>query len=315
MAAERYTRALDMIRDADTAMYRAKDLGKARCEFFDTSMLALVEERLQLESDLRRAVDRQELVLHYQPIVALAGAELCGFEALVRWRHPTRGLISPEAFIPIAEETGLILPIGLWVLREACRQMRVWEAEFPECSSLMLNVNLSVKQCLAPRLVEQVAGILRDTGYPAERLKLEITESLVLENPDRASEILHALRRLGVQLGLDDFGTGYSGLTHLQRLPVQTLKIDRSFVDGIQRSENVEIIRAIVSLAAGLAMNVTAEGVETADQAARIRELACEFGQGFYFHKPLSQERAEAVLREREWPIATTPQPLGAHST
>ncbi len=304
MGAERYRRALDMVRDADTAMYRAKNLGKARCEVFDTSMLAAAEERLQVETDLRRAVERKELVVHYQPIVALAGARLCGFEALLRWQHATRGLIPPAAFIPVAEETGLIVPIGLWVLEEACRQLRAWEAEFPECASLTINVNLSPRQCLDPHLVEDVTRILAATGLPAPRLKLEITESLLLEDSESAVEILTALRSLGVQLGLDDFGMGYSALSYLQRLPVQTLKIDRSFVEGIQHSGNVEIIRAIVSLAAGLAMDVTAEGVETADQANRLKDLACEFGQGFYFYKPLTRERAHAVLREHQWPVA-----------
>jgi diguanylate cyclase (GGDEF)-like protein len=306
MGAERYRRALDMVRDADTAMYRAKDLGKARCEVFDTSMLAAAEERLQVETDLRHAIDRKELVVHYQPIVALSGAELCGFEALVRWHHPTRGLISPEAFIPIAEETGLIVPIGLWVLEEACRQMRVWDAEFPECSTLMINVNLSTRQCFHPHLVKDVARVLADTGLQSGRLKLEITESLVLEDSEAVVQVLTALRALGVQLGLDDFGMGYSALSYLRRLPVQTLKIDRSFVDGIEHSGNIEIIRAIVSLAAGLAMDVTAEGVETADQVSRLKALACEFGQGFYFYKPLTSERAHSVLREHRWPIATT---------
>ena len=184
--------------------------------------------------------------------------------------------------------------------------MRAWEAEFPECASLTINVNLSPRQCLRPDLVEDVTRILADTGLPAQRLKLEITESLLLEDSESAVEILTALRALGVQLGLDDFGMGYSALSYLQRFPLQTLKIDRSFVDGMQHSGNVEIIRAIVSLAAGLAMDVTAEGVETAEQANRLKDLDCEFGQGFYFYKPLTQERAHAVLREHQWPVAAT---------
>src|SRR5262245_46105386 len=271
MADARYDRAEDMVRDADTAMYRAKDLGKARCEIFDTSMLAAAEERLLIESDLRRAVDRQEFRLYYQPIVTLAGQRLCGFEALLRWQHPTRGLVLPASFIPIAEETGLIVSIGQWALREACRQMRAWDAEFPECANLVVNVNLSVRQCLHPNLVSEVAEVLAETGLSPERLKLEITESLVLEASDTVVEILSALRGLGVQLGLDDFGIGYSALSYLRRLPVQTLKIDRSFVNEIENVESAEIVRAILSMASGLAMDVTAEGVETADQVARLK--------------------------------------------
>jgi diguanylate cyclase (GGDEF)-like protein len=294
----RYDRAEDMVRDADTAMYRAKDLGKARCEIFDTSMLAAAEERLLVESDLRRAIERQEFCLYYQPIVTLSGQRLCGFEALLRWQHPTRGLMPPASFIPIAEETGLIVPIGQWALREACRQMRAWDHDFPACASLAINVNVSPRQCLHPDLVGDVTRVLAETGLAPERLKLEITESLVLEGTDSVVEILTALRELGVQLGLDDFGIGYSALSYLRLLPLQTLKIDRSFVSELQNVENVEIVRAILSMASGLSMNVTAEGVETADQAARLIELACEFGQGFYFDKPLAEHDAREAVRQ-----------------
>jgi diguanylate cyclase (GGDEF)-like protein len=300
MADARYQRAEDMVRDADVAMYRAKDCGKARCEIFDTSMLAAAEERLGIESDLRRAIERQEFQLHYQPIVTLSDRQLCGFEALVRWQHPVRGLVPPDGFIPIAEETGLIVPIGLWVLREACRQMRAWDSEFPECANLMVNVNLSARQCLHSTLVTDVARVLAETGLEPQRLKLEITESLVLERSDEVIGILKALRGLGVELGLDDFGMGYSALSYLQQLPVQTLKIDRSFVSGIQNAGNVEIVRAILSLASGLSMNVTAEGVETADQAARLNDLSCEFGQGYFFDRPLTEEGAREVLRKHK---------------
>jgi diguanylate cyclase (GGDEF)-like protein len=306
MADVRYQRAEDMVRDADTAMYRAKDRGKARCEIFDTSMLAAAEERLLIESDLRRALERMEFHLHYQPIVSLSDQRLCGFEALVRWQHPTRGLVPPNGFIPVAEETGLIVPIGLWVLREACRQMRVWDADFPECANLIVNVNLSARQCLHPTLVADVAKVLAETGLEPERLKLEITESLVLEGSDEVIGILTTLRGLGVQLGLDDFGMGYSALSYLQRLPVQTLKIDRAFVSGIDNAGNMEIVRAILALASGLSMNVTAEGVETADQAARLKDLSCEFGQGYFFDRPLTHDRAREVLVKHK-------RTIGAH--
>ncbi len=303
MSAPRYEHADDMVRDADTAMYRAKAMGKARAEVFDTSMLAAAELRLQLESDLRRAIDRHELEVYYQPIIALAEGQLCGFEALLRWRHPERGIVLPDEFVAAAEETGMIVPIGNWVLREACRQMRAWDAEFPDYTNLIINVNLSGRQCLQPDLVQDVARILEETGLPAPRLKLEITESVVLENSDSVVEILNALRALGVQLGLDDFGMGYSALSYLQRFPFQTLKIDRSFVSAMEENGNAEIIRAIVSLASGLEMNVTAEGVETEEQAARLKDLSCEFGQGFYFNRPLTPDDARVVLQTRTWTI------------
>jgi diguanylate cyclase (GGDEF)-like protein len=307
MSAPRYARAEDMIRDADTAMYQAKANGKACAEIFDTSMLAAVEQRLQLESDLRHALERNELRVYYQPIVSLSEGQLCGFEALLRWQHPTRGMVLPSDFVAAAEETGMIVPIGNWVLQEACRQMRDWNREFPECAALMINVNLSARQCMQPDLVREVARILKETGLPPERLKLEVTESVVLENSEGVVAILNDLRRLGVQLGLDDFGMGYSALSYLQRFPFQTLKIDRSFVSAMQEGGNAEIIRAIVSLATGLAMDVTAEGVETADQVSRLKDLACEFGQGFYFHRPLACEDAYAVLQARKWPPAALP--------
>ena len=304
MADARYQRAEDMVRDADAAMYAAKDRGKARCEIFDTSMRAAAEERLHIESDLRLAIERQEFQLHYQPIVMLSNRQLSGFEALVRWQHPVRGLVPPNGFISIAEETGLIVPIGLWVLREACRQMRAWDTECPECANLVVNVNLSARQCLHPTLVTDVARVLAETGLAPQRLKLEITESLVLEGSDEVIGILKALRELGVELGLDDFGMGYSALSYLQQLPVQTLKIDRSFISGIDNASNAEIVRAILSLASGLKMNVTAEGVETADQAARLKELSCEFAQGYFFDRPLTHAGALEVLRKHQRSIA-----------
>ena len=250
-----------------------------------------------MESDLRHVLDRRELELHYQPIVSLLEGRLCGFEALLRWHHPTRGLVPPAAFIPTAEDTGLIVPIGNWVLAEACRQMREWDREFPECADLNISVNLSARQCMHPALLDDVSRILRETGIAPERVKLEITEGIVLENTDAVALVLHALRRIGVQLGLDDFGMGYSALSYLQRFPFQTIKIDRTFVSGVHDGANAEIIRAIVSMAEGLDMNVTAEGVETGEQLSRLKELACGFGQGFYFHHPLTSRDAASMLR------------------
>jgi len=298
VSAARYRHAEDMVRDADTAMYRAKERGKARCEIFDTSMLAAAEERLVLESDLRHALDRQELEVYYQPIVSLSEARLSGFEALLRWHHPRRGLVFPAEFISTAEETGLIVPIGTWVLQQACRQLRAWDQEFPSSDHLVINVNLSARQCMHPDLLGDVRQILDDTGVHPSRLKLEITEGVVLENSDAVAKVLSELRALGVQLGLDDFGMGYSALSYLQHFPFQTIKIDRTFVNGMREGNNTEIIRAIVSLAAGFSMNVTAEGIETLEQANRLQELACEFGQGYYFDKPMTREAARAILKD-----------------
>jgi diguanylate cyclase (GGDEF)-like protein len=295
----RYQRGEEMIRDADTAMYQAKVAGKGRYEVFDTSMLARVERRLQIEADLRHALEQRQFRVFYQPIVAPEGGELLGFEALLRWQHPERGVITPNEFIPIAEETGLIVPIGNWAMEEACRQMCTWDRDFVVNRSLGINVNLSARQCMQPDVVEHVAGVLERTGLAATRLKLEITEGVVLENSDAVVDILNKLRALGVQLGLDDFGMGYSALSYLQRFPFQTIKIDRSFVNGIHEGGNSEIIRAIVSLAGGLAMDVTAEGVETAEQVANLKELDCRCAQGYFFSKPLTADDAAHVLRSR----------------
>ena len=315
LSAERYSRAQDMVRDADSAMYRAKELGKGRCEVFDLSMLAAAERRLVLESDLRHALDRGEFEVYYQPIVSLAEARISGFEALIRWHHPERGLIHPAEFIPTAEETGLIIPIGHWVLRQACQQMRDWTRDFPETRDLIISVNLSARQCMHPDLIADVRRLLDESGIAPERVKLEITEGIVLENSDAVAQVLRELRAIGVQLGLDDFGMGYSALSYLQRFPFQTIKIDRTFVTGMQQTGNTEIIRAIVSLAAGLQMNVTAEGVETIEQMNRLKDLACEFGQGFYFHQPLTESHARALLQAAIWtklPADPVAQPEGA---
>jgi diguanylate cyclase (GGDEF)-like protein len=301
MSDARYGSAQDMLRDADTAMYRAKALGKARCVVFDTSMRVAAANRLQIETDLRHALERDEFRIHYQPILHLAQERLAGFEALLRWHHPVRGLVSPNEFIPAAEETGLIVPIGLWVLATACRQMREWDRAFPQRAGLSINVNLSGRQLMHPGIVRSVADVLAESGLAPGRLKLEVTETVVLESSGTVAKVLNDLHALGVKLGLDDFGTGYSSLSYLRQFPFQTLKIDRSFVAAMDDAESVEIIRAILSMGVALAMDVTAEGIETAEQAALLKKLACGSGQGFYYQKPLSSDDAVALLRSQKY--------------
>ena len=292
-----YEQPEDILRDADTAMYRAKSLGKARFEVFDADMRASVMARLQLETDLRRALERQEFRNFYQPIVSLASGKIAGFEALLRWEHPTRGLLGPEEFIAVAEETGLIRELGWWNLREACRQISDWKANPDADPDLIISVNLSVKQFLQPNLVSEIKGLLRELAFPPESLKLEITESTVMGDPSAAVEMLLQIKALGIRLAIDDFGTGYSSLSYLHRFPLDTLKIDRSFISGMcEGGEGMEIARTIMPLANNLRLDVVAEGVETIEQVAFLRKLHCKFAQGFYFSKPLAAEEAGALL-------------------
>jgi EAL domain-containing protein (putative c-di-GMP-specific phosphodiesterase class I) len=246
---------------------------------------------------MRRALERDEFILHYQPIVALDNFQLRGFEALVRWQHPERGFISPMDFIPVAEETGMIIPIGQWVLAEACRQTCEWQKLSPADPPLSISVNLSARQFAQPDLVEQVRQVLEETGLDPRCLKLEITESVVMENSEIAVEMLRRLRGLGVELSIDDFGTGYSSLSYLHRFPVSTLKIDRSFVNQMHDyGENTELVRTIITLARTLGMDVVAEGVETERQLAQLRALECERGQGYYFSRPMDAGAVESFL-------------------
>lgn len=300
-----YDRPEEVLRDADTAMYRAKMLGKARHEVFDKTMHAYAMNLLQMESDLRRAIERKEFVLHYQPIVALESGSITGFEALIRWEHPDRGFVPPDQFISIAEETGLIIPIGHWVLEEACRQIQEWQEEFPQYPPLQISVNISSKQFINSKLIDQIRQVMQETRVDPHSLKLEMTESMVMENFDTAIEMLLQLRELGIELSIDDFGTGYSSLSYLHRFPISTLKIDRSFVSSMNdHNENAEIVRTIVMLARSLKMNVVAEGVETKDQLTQLALLECEYGQGYYFSKPLDVSAASHLLAERvSYPI------------
>ena len=280
-----------VLRDADTAMYRAKAMGKARSEVFDTGMRQRALVRLQLETDLRHAIERGEFQLHYQPIVELATGRLDGFEGLLRWQHTDRGLIQPIEFIPAAEETGLIVPIGIWVLREACRQMAAWQAEFGPTLPLTVSVNLSAKQFMQKDLVEQIDIALRDSGLSPAQLKLEITETTIIENIDSVAIKMRRLKAIGVKLALDDFGTGYSSLSYLHRLPIDTLKIDKSFIQAVTQDSG-EIVSAIIGLAHTLRLDVIAEGVETPRQRARLAGLGCEFAQGYLFSGP---KRADLI--------------------
>ena len=291
----------EILRDADTAMYRSKSLGKARHEMFDEEMHDHALNVLQIETDLRMAQERQEFFIHYQPIVALDDFRLCGFEALVRWQHPVRGLISPLDFIPVAEEGGQIVQIGQWVLREACFQIQRWQEKFPADKPLYMTVNLSARQFAQPDLIDQVRDILTETGIDPACLKLEITESMVMDDFECAAAMLFQLRALGVRLSIDDFGTGYSSLTYLHRFPIDTLKIDRSFVACMDK-ENMEIVRTILMLAENLGMDAVAEGVETQEQLTLLRSLNCQNGQGYFFSKPLDVAGAEAIISETYTP-------------
>lgn len=290
----------DLLRDADTAMYSAKALGKAQYQEFDARMHSHAMTLLQIESDLRRALDRQEFVVNYQPIVSLESGRISGFEALVRWRHPERGLIPPNDFISIAEENGLIIPIGRWVLRQACLQMRRWHQTLPSTRQMKISVNLSCKQFMQPTIVEQVLGILRETGLDPGSLKLEITESVMMEKGDYAMHVLEQLSQAGVELSLDDFGTGYSSLSYIQHFPVTALKIDQSFIRRIGGEQNGEIVRAVIALARNLGLEVVAEGIETVLQHDLLKELGCGQGQGYYFSEAVGEESATELIRKEE---------------
>ncbi|MGE4296523.1 MAG: putative bifunctional diguanylate cyclase/phosphodiesterase [Desulfovibrionaceae bacterium] len=295
----------DLIQNADLALHRAKEAGRNRLKAFTSRMLEQAIDLMSLENDMRRGIARNEFFVQFQPIVAMEGNTLNGFEALVRWRHPRKGVIGPMEFIPLAEETGLILDLGQWILRHACEAMVDWRAKYPGAEDVVMSVNLSGKQFSQPDLVEMIAAVLADTGLPAERLKLEITETAIMDNLDTALGMLKRIKLLGVQLSIDDFGTGYCSLAYLQRFSVNTLKIDRSFINNIvQNQENVEIVRAVVALAHSLNLEVIAEGVEEEAQLLLLRDLRCESVQGYYFSKPLHGKDAMALMADvafKQW--------------
>jgi EAL domain-containing protein (putative c-di-GMP-specific phosphodiesterase class I) len=262
---------------------------------------------LQIETDLRHAIDRHELELLYQPIVSLKTLRITGFETLLRWHHPYKGMVPPSEFIPIAEETGLIIPVGLWVLRQACQQMRHWHTEFPDRLPLTISVNLSGKQ-FTPEMVGQIRNILAETRLQSCFLRLEITESVLMDNTEAAALMLSQLRELGIQLSMDDFGTGYSSLSYLHRFPIDTIKIDRSFIHQIDRDgEQLAIVRTIITLAWNLGMDVVAEGLENSKQLAQLRSLRCDCGQGYLFSPPLNADGVEQLLSgSLVWPSLTS---------
>jgi|SRR5271166_7855 len=296
-SASHYETAENMLRDADTAMYRAKAVARGGSVLFDESMHLHAVERLHKESEMRQALERGEYFLCYQPIVSLVDGRIEGFEALIRWRSPTRGLVAPGDFIPLAEETGLILPTGAWVLREACLQIRRWQERFGEDFPLSVSVNISARQFSQSNLVDQVKQTLMETGVSGRNLRLELTESVAMEDPGRTAPLLKQLQQLGVRLSIDDFGTGYSSLNHLQRFSLNTLKIDRYFVGNMEVNEkNMNIVRTIVSLAHNLGMEVVAEGAETHAQVNLLKSINCNYVQGYFFAKPMEIEAVDCLL-------------------
>lgn len=287
----------DLLRDADTALYRAKALGKSRCELFDQEMQTQVVDRLRLVADLREALTRQELRIFYQPIVSLDTGRISGFETLLRWHRPGVGLVEPQEFIHVAEETGLILPIGRWMLQESCRQLRLWQLAYPSDRSLSVSVNVSPKQFAQANLIYETNLALQESGLDPGSLHLEITESMAMSDPARTSQILSQLKKLSVRISIDDFGTGYSSLDQLRRFPVDTLKIDRSFVSGMDvDSESYEIVRLVTMLAHNLDLQIVAEGVESEQQAENLKKMGCEFGQGYFFSRPVDRDKASSLL-------------------
>lgn len=292
-----YEKAEEMLRDADIAMYHAKKHEKDYV-LFDPAMHTRAVTLLQIETDLRQAIEREEFCAYYQPIVDLKSMRLIGFESLIRWNHPTRGLVPPNDFIPVSEVTNLIVPITIWMLRQSCSQLVEWKRKYPETENLMISVNLSGKHFAQHDLVQQVKDILIETNMDPKHLKLEITESAVMDSAETAIFMLKRLREIGVQLSIDDFGTGYSSLSYLHRFPINTLKIDRSFVGTMEdRSENGEIVRTIIALAKALKLSVIAEGIETVHQLHQLQVLNCEYAQGYLFSRPVPHDQAEDLLK------------------
>jgi diguanylate cyclase (GGDEF)-like protein len=293
-----YNQPEDIIRDSDAAMYHAKENGKAQYKVFDKTLHKKASHLLQRETDLRKSIHRNEFENHYQPIVDLRTSSLVGFESLIRWNHPQLGLIYPDSFISIAEETGLIVPITQLIAQQACEDLCHWQKQLKDQLKLTMNINISSKHFQSPTLLDEIKEILGTTGMPPEQLKLEITETALMEDADETIRLVHRLKDFGIKLVIDDFGTGYSSLSYLQRLPIDALKVDRSFVSRIKNEPdgNRNIVEAIISLAHRLNMTVVAEGVETEEQLAILLEMNCQFGQGYLFSKPLSKPNVDKLI-------------------
>jgi diguanylate cyclase (GGDEF)-like protein len=304
--AERYDQPEDVLRDADIALYQAKLNGKARFALYDNHMGEQAQNRLALENDLRFVLERNELELHYQPILTLQSDRIVGFEALLRWRHPHRGLVAPNEFIPIAEETGLIIPIGQWVLTEACRQLRQWQIDFPQMPPLTMSVNISAVQFTAPDFVDQIKQMLQTVGLDPTSLRLELTESVWLNSTTEPIALFRQLSDMGIQLHIDDFGTGYSSLAYLHYFPIRMLKIDRAFLDKMdQEGGSKDLVRTVIAMAHDLGMEAVAEGIETVEQLENLKQFGCDYGQGYLLSRPSNRMGIEALLRS-----LTTPLPL-----
>jgi diguanylate cyclase (GGDEF)-like protein len=287
----------ELLRNADLAMYLAKSTGKGNYVVFEPKMHEALMERIELEADLRRGIEENEFTIHYQPIIDLQSRGIMGMEALVRWLHPKFGLLSPMTFIPLAEETNLIVPLGEWIICEACRQMQDWRTQHPGLNDISLTVNISIRQFMQIELVDIVSRALESSGLPPRCLILEITESFMMQDTEATILKLHELKKLGIRLAIDDFGTGYSSLSYLQRFPIDILKIDKSFVDKLgQGSEGNAVARAIIMMGDSLNLKTIAEGIEHNDQIAALQDLGCEAGQGFHFAKPLTKEDMDDYL-------------------
>jgi PAS domain S-box-containing protein len=301
LSATPYDRAEDLLRDADIAMYRAKMLGKSRCEFFDEEMHTQAVSQLQLETELRRAVEGQEFLLHYQPVVLLGTGELAGFEALLRWQHPVEGLLYPDRFLSVVEKTGLIVPLGKWVFQRACRQAQSWKSPSGPHSKMAVMVNVSPRQFTYPDLVSDVESALQESGMDPRRLHLEITESAAMADPERSKHLLTRLKGLGISISIDDFGTGHSSLSRLRRFPVDLVKIDRSFITHMDSDEEArKIVHLIIDFAHTVNLKVIAEGVEVAAHRDQLKNLRCDYGQGYFFSRPVDHEGVERLLATGE---------------
>jgi diguanylate cyclase (GGDEF)-like protein len=302
LGAESDALAEDVLWDADTALSHSQQQGKAQYTIFEPNMRERIIARLSLEAELRQAVG-EDFMLHYQPKVSLRSRKLVGFEALARWNHPKRGLIAPDEFIPVAEQTGYIVPLGNWIIEEACCQMSIWQQSMPQAAPLIMSVNLSTQQLLQENLIEHVKSCLQRYGLAAEALHLEVTETSIMENTDQVLRTMERLRELKINLWIDDFGTGHSSLGYLHRFPFKTLKIDRSFIARMGQKDTLSIIRAIVTLSHTLGMEIVAEGIETHEQADQLEQLGCDYGQGYLFSKPVEVTEATRMIMASKFPL------------